>query len=82
MSELKLPAYGGQAVIEGVMMRGKQYVAIAMRNPEDEIVIYKEPLGNIYKSRLVKIPFLRGLVMLWDALILGMRALTLSLIHI
>lgn len=78
MSELKLPAYGGQAVIEGVMMRGKQYVAIAMRNPEDEIVIYKEPLGNIYKSRLVKIPFLRGLVMLWDALILGMRALTIS----
>ena len=78
MSELKLPAYGGQAVIEGVMMRGKQYVAIAMRNPEDEIVIHKEPLGSIYKSRLVKIPFLRGLVMLWDALILGMRALTIS----
>jgi uncharacterized protein YqhQ len=78
MSDLKLPAYGGQAVIEGVMMRGKQYVAIAMRNPEDEIIIYKEPLGSIYKSRLVKIPFLRGLVMLWDALILGMRALTIS----
>lgn len=78
MSELKLPAYGGQAVIEGVMMRGKQYVAIAMRNPEDEIVIHKEPLGSIYKSRIVKIPFLRGLVMLWDALILGMRALTIS----
>ena len=35
MSELKLPAYGGQAVIEGVMMRGKQYVAIALRNPEE-----------------------------------------------
>jgi len=78
MSELKLPAYGGQAVIEGVMMRGKHYVAIAMRNPEDEIVIHKEPLGSIYKSRIVKIPFLRGLVMLWDALILGMRALTIS----
>ncbi|MCJ7659622.1 MAG: DUF1385 domain-containing protein [Anaerolineales bacterium] len=78
MSDLKLPTYGGQAVIEGVMMRGKQYVAIAMRNPEDEIVIHKEPLGNLYKSRLVKIPFLRGLVMLWDALILGMRALTIS----
>ena len=59
-------------------MRGKHYVAIAMRNPEDEIVIHKEPLGSIYKSRLVKIPFLRGLVMLWDALILGMRALTIS----
>ena len=49
-----------------------------MRNPEDEIIIHKEPLGSVYKSRLVKIPFLRGLVMLWDALILGMRALTIS----
>ena len=78
MSDLKLPSYGGQAVIEGVMMRGKKYVAIAMRNPDDEIVIHKEPLGSIYKSRLVEIPLLRGLVMLWDALILGMRALTIS----
>jgi uncharacterized protein YqhQ len=78
IEELKLPTYGGQAVIEGVMMRGKQSVAIAMRNPENEIVIHKEPLGSIYKSRLVNIPFLRGLVMLWDALILGMRALTIS----
>jgi uncharacterized protein YqhQ len=78
ITELKLPAYGGQAVIEGVMMRGKQSVAIAMRNPDNEIVIHQEPLGSIYKSRLVNIPFLRGLVMLWDALILGMRALTIS----
>jgi uncharacterized protein YqhQ len=78
IKELKLPTYGGQAVIEGVMMRGKKSVAIAMRNPENEIVIHKEPLGNIYKSSLVNIPFLRGLVMLWDALILGMKALTIS----
>jgi uncharacterized protein YqhQ len=78
ISDLKLPAYGGQAVIEGVMMRGKKAVAIAMRNPENEIVIHKEPLGSIYRSRLVNVPFLRGLVMLWDALILGMRALTIS----
>ena len=78
ISDLKLPAYGGQAVIEGVMMRGKKAVAIAMRNPDNEIVIHNEPLGSIYKSRLVNVPFLRGLVMLWDALILGMRALTIS----
>jgi len=78
INDLKLPAYGGQAVIEGVMMRGKKAVAIAMRNPDNEIVIHNEPLGSIYKSRLVNVPFLRGLVMLWDALILGMRALTIS----
>jgi uncharacterized protein YqhQ len=74
----RLPSYGGQAVIEGVMMRGARHVAIAMRAPSKEIIIHKEQLGGIYQSRLAKIPFLRGLVMLWDALGLGMRALTMS----
>lgn len=74
----RMPSYGGQAVIEGVMMRGARTVAIAMRAPDQQIVIHKEPLSGIYRSKVVKIPFLRGLVMLWDALGLGMRALTLS----
>lgn len=74
----KLPPYGGQAVIEGVMMRGSQSVAIAMRAPSNAIVIHTEPLTGIYKSKLTKIPFLRGLVVLWDSLGLGMRALTIS----
>ena len=78
MMNEKLPTYGGQAVIEGVMMRGARTVAIAMRAPDQQIVIHKEPLSGIYRSKVVKIPFLRGLVMLWDALGLGMRALTLS----
>lgn len=73
-----LPNYGGQAVIEGVMMRGSMGVAIAMRAPNHEIVIHTEKLQGIYKSRLTRIPFLRGLVALWDALGLGMRALTIS----
>jgi len=73
-----LPTYGGQAVIEGVMMRGASAFAIAMRNPEQKIVLHTEKLGGIYKSRIAKIPFLRGLIMLWDALGLGMRALTIS----
>lgn len=74
----KLPTYGGQAVIEGVMMRGAQSVAIAMRAPDNQIVVHTEALSGIYKSKITKIPFLRGLVMLWDALGLGMRALTIS----
>lgn len=74
----KLPSYGGQAVIEGVMMRGSASVAIAMRAPSKEIVIHTEPLASIYRSKLLKLPFLRGLTALWDALGLGMRALTLS----
>ncbi|MEJ2707140.1 MAG: DUF1385 domain-containing protein [Anaerolineales bacterium] len=77
MSE-KIPTYGGQAVIEGVMMRGSSGVAIAMRAPDHNIVIHTEPLGGIYKSKIIKIPFLRGLIALWDALGLGMRALTIS----
>ncbi|MCH7663849.1 MAG: DUF1385 domain-containing protein [Chloroflexi bacterium] len=78
MAEKILPTYGGQAVIEGVMMRGATAVAIAMRAPNNEIVLHTEKLGGIYKTRIVRIPFLRGLVILWDALGLGMRALTIS----
>lgn len=74
----KLPTYGGQAVIEGVMMRGSRAVAIAMRSPERDIVIHTESLKGIYRSRITKIPFLRGLTALWDALGLGIRALTIS----
>ncbi len=72
----KLVTYGGQAVIEGVMMRGRKTCAIAMRAPDGSIATKTELLGGIYKSRLTKIPFLRGLVLLWDSLGLGMRALT------
>lgn len=78
MSESRLPTYGGQAVIEGVMMRGSNALAIAMRAPNEAIVIHTEDLGGIYKSKAARIPFVRGLVVLWDALGLGMRALTIS----
>jgi uncharacterized protein YqhQ len=74
----RFPMYGGQAVIEGVMMRGTQSVAIAMRNPDKDITIHQEPLGALYKNKFIKVPFLRGIVMLLDALILGTRAITIS----
>ena len=71
--------YGGQAVIEGVMMRGQRRVAIAVRNPDGDIVIHEEPLPErIYRSRWSRLPFLRGLVLLWDALVLGTKALMWS----
>jgi uncharacterized protein YqhQ len=76
--EDKLITYGGQAVIEGVMMRGQKAFAIAMRAPDGNIVVHKEGLAAVYRSRIAKIPFLRGSILLWDALGLGMRALTLS----
>ncbi|MHC1784792.1 MAG: DUF1385 domain-containing protein [Anaerolineaceae bacterium] len=74
----KLPSYGGQALIEGVLMRGSKTVAAAMRAPSGEIIITSEPLQGIYKFDLLKLPFLRGLVILWDSLGLGMRFLALS----
>lgn len=71
--------YGGQAVIEGVMMRGRKAMAVAVRNPQGEIVLHQEPLtAKIYTSNWGKWPFVRGLSMLWDALGLGMRALMWS----
>jgi uncharacterized protein YqhQ len=71
--------YGGQAVIEGVMMRGRKHMAVAVRNPKGEIVLHSEPLNpRIYSSFINKVPFLRGFTLLWDALVLGMRTLMFS----
>ncbi len=72
-------SYGGQAVIEGVMMRGQYVAAIAVRNPKGEIVVREVPLNAaLYRGRIARWPFVRGLVMLWDALGLGTRALMWS----
>lgn len=76
--EDRIITYGGQAVIEGVMMRGQKAFAIAMRAPDGKIVIHTEKLGEIYRSKVVKIPFVRGVILLWDALGIGMRALTIA----
>lgn len=59
-------------------MRGKSSVAMAVRAPDNEIVTHQEKLSGLYTSKIAKIPFLRGLIVLWDSLGLGMRYLTLS----
>ncbi|HNT76745.1 MAG TPA: DUF1385 domain-containing protein [Anaerolineae bacterium] len=72
-------SYGGQAIMEGVMMRGKYQVAMAVRRPDTgEIVVKQEPTSQLYRGPFSKIPFLRGIPMLWDALGLGMKALFFS----
>ena len=76
--EDRIITYGGQAVLEGVMMRGQKAFAIAMRAPDGNIVVHTEKLAEVYRSGLTKVPFLRGVILLWDALGLGMRALTIS----
>lgn len=71
--------YGGQAVMEGVMMRGQRQMAVAVRQPDGRIALFSEPLDSwIYRSPVRNWPFVRGVFVLWDALLLGMRALTLS----
>jgi uncharacterized protein YqhQ len=70
--------YGGQAVIEGVMIRGPEYMAVAVRHPRGHIVKHAERLGGLYTGRARRIPFLRGVVVLWETMALGMRALNYS----
>lgn len=71
--------YGGQAIIEGVMMRGRYVAAIAVRNPKQNVVIKEVPLNAaLYRGRAARLPFVRGLVLLWDALVLGTSALMWS----
>lgn len=74
----KLPTYGGQAVLEGVMMRGVQTMAIAVRAPDQQIILHSQPLDAQRRGRLMRIPFVRGLVGLWDALALGWKSLSFS----
>ncbi len=81
MPEQNLPMYGGQAVIEGVMMRGRSHMAMAMRSPDGKIVLHSETLAPIYRSPIARIPFLRGLVLLWDALALGSAPWAFPPIH-
>ena len=71
--------YGGQAVMEGVMMRGEREWAVCVRDPKGELVVHRENLPKaVYRSRVLKWPFFRGLTMLWDSMGLGLRALTWS----
>ncbi len=60
------------------MMRGSKAMSVGMRKPDGSIELYSEDLGPIYQSKWAKVPFIRGLVLLWDALSLGTRILTLS----
>ena len=72
-------SYGGQAVMEGVMMRGPRTMAVAVRHPSGEIVLHEEALkGAIYTSRFAKLPLVRGAIAMWDTLVLGMRTLMFS----
>ncbi|HEV2010223.1 MAG TPA: DUF1385 domain-containing protein [Candidatus Limnocylindria bacterium] len=71
--------YGGQAVIEGVMIRGRRTIALACRKPDGTIYRYREPLASpLLTSNVARAPFVRGVVVLWESLRYGLRMLMRS----
>lgn len=74
-----ITSIGGQAVIEGVMMRGPKDIAIAVRKPDNEIELQKEELKTLaMKYKIFKLPFIRGVIGLVEALMFGSKALMFS----
>jgi uncharacterized protein YqhQ len=69
---------GGQAVIEGVMMRCKDKYSVAVRKPNDKISLKKDKISSWTTKPFFKLPFIRGLVMLIETLILGIKTLNYS----
>jgi len=70
--------YGGQAVIEGVMIRGPSSMAIACRKPDGDIIVRDQLLGGVYTGPLRRLPLVRGIIVMWETLALGIRALIYS----
>ena len=72
------PTYGGQAVLEGVMIRGQRNMSVAVRRPDGSIAFLCTPLSQLFTGRLRRVPLLRGVIALIETLTLGMRALSYS----
>ena len=70
--------YGGQAVIEGVMIRGEKNMVTAIRKPDGEVVVHKEPLPKAYTGKLRSTPLIRGIIVLIESLVFGVQTLTYS----
>ncbi|MDP6126845.1 MAG: DUF1385 domain-containing protein [Dehalococcoidales bacterium] len=70
--------YGGQAVVDGVMMRGQKTAVTAVRRPDGGLAIDTQYLSGIYTGRLRKAPLVRGAIVLIEAMVLGIKALLFS----
>ena len=75
---MKKHFYGGQAVIEGVMIRGIKNCVVAVRNKNQDIIINQIKLPSFTNSSFKKIPFVRGLLILVEMMVIGFRALSKS----
>src|SRR3954447_2499662 len=71
--------FGGQALLEGVLMRGRTAVGVAMRHPDGSIVSAAEPLNSVlHRNRFARAPVMRGIVLLYETLVIGTRWLMKS----
>lgn len=70
--------YGGQAVVEGVMIRGRNNFSLAVRRLDGRIHAVSEPLSQLYTGRFRRVPLLRGFLVLMETILLGMKALNRS----
>jgi uncharacterized protein YqhQ len=70
--------YGGQAVIEGVMIRGQKNMVTVVRKPDGEMVIDKQPLSTLYTGWVRSAPLLRGILVLIESLVFGLKTLMYS----
>ena len=76
--ELHRTSIGGQAVIEGVMMRGPDVIATAVRKPNGEVVTDLRDVPKSRKSRFFKLPIVRGCIGFFDSMVIGIKALMFS----
>ena len=74
----KKTTIGGQALLEGILMRGPENTRIVVRKPNKELEIKDDPIGTDKKNPVAKIPFIRGVVNFWDSMKYGMSALNYS----
>ena len=70
--------YGGQAVLEGVTIRGQKNMVTVVRKPDGEMVVDKQPLSTLYTGWMRSTPFIRGIIVLIESLVIGVQTLTYS----
>ena len=78
MQEKHITSIGGQAVMEGVMMRGPHKTAVAVRKPDGEITVKIDENGTKKKNKLLKLPIIRGCVNFFESMVIGIKALMYS----
>lgn len=76
MSEKKMTSIGGQAVIEGVMMRGPHKIATAVRKPDGEIIIDEKENKSL--GKIAKVPIIRGVIAFISSMVIGVKSLMFS----